>query len=91
LPLIGVTVGAVMFAMARVADRSVLGALSYAKYGVIPWLIWAAMISFMRHRAGEYHPPVGEVPLSPWRRRAAIAMLILFVSIATPVPFRPVL
>jgi len=91
LPLIGVTVGAVMFAMARVADRSVLGALSYAKYGVIPWVIWALLIGWMRHRSGEYHPPVDQVPLDPWRRRAAFAMLILFVSIATPVPFRPVL
>ena len=91
LPLIGVTVGAVMFAMARIADRSVLGALSYAKYGVIPWIVWAVLIGWMRRRSGEYHPPVGEVPLGPWRRRAAFAMLILFVSIATPVPFRPVL
>lgn len=91
LPLIGLTVGGVMFAMARVADRSVLGALSYAKYGAVPWVIWAVLIGWMRHRSGEYHPPVGDVPLDPARRRAAIAMLILFVSIATPVPFRPVL
>jgi hypothetical protein len=31
------------------------------------------------------------VPLDPARHRRAIAMLVLFCLIATPVPFRPVL
>lgn len=91
LPLIGVVVGAAMFAMALHAGRSIVGALDYAKDGFIPWVLWALLLGWMRRRAGEYHPPVGEAPLDPWRRRAAIAMLILFVSIATPVPFRQVL
>jgi membrane-associated protease RseP (regulator of RpoE activity) len=91
LPVIGVVGGAVMVIAARNAGKSWLGALSYAKAGVIPWLIWALLLGWMRRQAGEYHPPVGDTPLGPWRRRAALGMLILFLLIATPVPFRPVL
>jgi hypothetical protein len=45
----------------------------------------------MRWRGGEYHPPVSDVPLDPARRWRAIAVLVIFCLIATPVPFRPVL
>jgi membrane-associated protease RseP (regulator of RpoE activity) len=91
LPAIGVAMGLIMLAVALAAGRDTLGALRYAMYGVSPWLIWALLIGVMRRQAGEYHPPVGDVPLDPARRRRAIAMLVLFVLIATPVPFRPVL
>jgi len=91
LPCVGGVVGGVMFAMALSAGKDVLGALSYAKYGVLPWCIWALMLWWMRRQAGEYHPPVGDTPLDARRRRAAIAVLVIFCLIATPVPFRPVL
>jgi membrane-associated protease RseP (regulator of RpoE activity) len=91
LPVIGIVVGGVMVVAARNAGTSWLGALWYAKAGVIPWVIWTLLLGWMHHQAGEYHPPVGETPLGPWRRRAALGMLILFLMIATPVPFRPVL
>ncbi|HEU0033815.1 MAG TPA: site-2 protease family protein [Kofleriaceae bacterium] len=91
LPLVGVAVGSVMLAMALVAGRDVLGALRYASYGLIPWCIWALLLGWMRRQAGEYHPPVGDIPLDASRRRAAIGMLIVFCLIVTPVPFRPVL
>jgi membrane-associated protease RseP (regulator of RpoE activity) len=91
LPLVGFAVASVMFAVARDASRSVWSSIGYARHGLIPWLLWAAMLGWMRRQAGEYHPPVGETPLSRGRRRAAVGMLILFVLIATPVPFRPVL
>jgi len=84
-------VGSVMFAMAIAAGYDVLGALGYAKYGVIPWCIWAVLLWWMRSRAGEYHPPVGDRPLDRRRRIQAIALAVVFVLIATPVPFRPVL
>jgi membrane-associated protease RseP (regulator of RpoE activity) len=91
LPIFGLAVGAVMFALARDAGRGILGALSYAQSGALPWLVWTVMLTWMRWQAGEYHPPVGETPLDPSRRRYAIAMLVIFFLIATPVPFRPVL
>jgi membrane-associated protease RseP (regulator of RpoE activity) len=91
LPIIGGVVGAVMFFAARDAGKDVVDSLQYAKYGVIPWLVWALLLGWMRRNAGEYHPPVGEAPLDPVRRALAIGVLVLFALIWTPVPFRPVL
>lgn len=91
LPAIGLGTGLVMLALALDAGRPLAGAARYALYGVTPWMMWALLLGVMRRQAGEYHPPVGEDPLDPARRRRAIAMLVVFVLIATPVPFRPVL
>jgi membrane-associated protease RseP (regulator of RpoE activity) len=91
LPLIGITVGGVMFLFARHAGRDVVHALMYAQSGVVPWVVWSLMLGWMRRQAGEYHPPVGDTPLDPSRQRYAIAMLVIFCLIATPVPFRPAL
>ncbi len=91
LPVIAAGVFAVMTVVALRAGRDLLGALDYAKDGAIPWLIWTLLLGWMRRSAGEYHPPVGEQPLDPVRRALAIGMLIVFVLIATPVPFRDVL
>jgi membrane-associated protease RseP (regulator of RpoE activity) len=88
LPAVGLGVGTVMFVMAQSAGKDVAGALWYAKDGVIPWAIWALLLGVMRQRAGEYHPPVGEAPLDGRRRLGAILMLVIFVLIVTPVPFR---
>ena len=91
LPLVGVGVGGAMLAIALDAGASPLHALGYAAHGFLPWAVWAALLGWMRRSAGEYHPPVGDTPLDPRRRRAAIAMLVIFLLIATPVPFRPVI
>jgi membrane-associated protease RseP (regulator of RpoE activity) len=91
LPLVGLAVGTVMFAAALDAGYDTVDALAYAKYGVIPWGVWALVLAIMRRQAGEYHPPVGDAPLDPRRRLRAIAVLVVFLLIATPVPFRPVL
>jgi hypothetical protein len=80
-----------MFVLAREAGKDVVGSLGYASYGVIPWTVWALLLGWMRRSAGEYHPAVGDVPLDPMRRKLAFGVLVLFVLIATPVPFRPVL
>jgi membrane-associated protease RseP (regulator of RpoE activity) len=91
LPIIGLAAATAMFLIARDAGKDVVDSLSYAKYGAIPWFTWTLLLALMRRQAGEYHPPVGDVPLDPARRRRAIGMLIVFCLIATPVPFRPVL
>ena len=91
LPIFGLVVGGVMFGFARDAGYGILRALWYAHSGVLPWLVWTLLLGWMRRQAGEYHPPVGETPLDPSRRRCAIAMLVIFFLIATPVPFRPAL
>ncbi len=91
LPIIGFSVGSVMFVMARGAGKDVADSLSYASYGVIPWCMWSLLLGWMRRSAGEYHPAVDSTPLDPMRRRMAFGMLVVFMLIATPVPFRPVL
>ena len=74
------------------AGYDVVAALVYAKYGAIPWLVWTLMLAVIRAQRRRV-PPAG-------RRRAArsrcagssrSAMLVVFLLIATPVPFRPVL
>ena len=103
LAVFGLGVGGVMFTAAIRAGHPVwsvkaddghtlaLGAVSYSLNGALPWLVWTAMIGWMRWQTGEYHPPVGDTPLDPRRRRYAIALLLMFFLIATPVPFRPAL
>jgi membrane-associated protease RseP (regulator of RpoE activity) len=91
LPIVGAVVATVMFAMAREHGYGVVAALGYAKFGAIPWLVWTIMLGILRGRSGEYHPPVGDVPLDPMRRWLALGVLIVFLLIATPVPSRPML
>jgi membrane-associated protease RseP (regulator of RpoE activity) len=91
LPIIGITVGTVMFFHARAANQVWYDALSYAGNGLIPWMVWTILLGWMRRNAGEYHPAVGETPLDPARNKLSLLMLVIFILIATPVPFRPVL
>jgi membrane-associated protease RseP (regulator of RpoE activity) len=91
LPIIGIVIGAVMLVSARSSGHDWWESTSYAGSGLTPWMVWTLLLGLMRRNAGEYHPPVGEAPLDPRRKRYAIAMLVIFVLIATPVPFRPVL
>jgi membrane-associated protease RseP (regulator of RpoE activity) len=86
---VGLVAGGAMFRLAWRAGKSGTDAVVYAaQYGMLPWLVWAAMLLWMRRQAGEYHPPVGQTPLDPSRRRCALAMLVIFLLIATPVPIR---
>jgi membrane-associated protease RseP (regulator of RpoE activity) len=91
LPIFGIVVGGAMFAQAMTSGHDVTDSLSYAQSGVLPWLVWTLMIWWMRRQAGVYHPPVGDVALDRRRRAFALAMLVIFLLIATPVPFRPAL
>ncbi len=91
LPMIGLTVGSVMLVTARTAGRDWGEAIRYAGSGLIPWMVWTILLGWMRRNAGEYHPPVADRPLDPRRKWLALTMLVIFVLIATPVPFRPVL
>ena len=91
LPIAGIAIGAAMFALALRAGRDLAGALDYAKDGLIPYLVWTLLLAWMRRSSGEYHPAVSDTPLDPLRRKLAFGMLVVFVLIAMPVPFRQVL
>lgn len=89
MPVIGAALATFMFGRALLAGRDALAALEYASHGGLPWCTWSLLLLLMRRSAGEYHPAVEATPLSPGRRRLAIAVAVLFVLIFTPVPFRP--
>ncbi len=92
LPIIGLVVSGTMFTVAMTEGHDWVDALAYAKHGAIPWLMWTVLLAVMRRQGGgEYHPPVEDTPLDPKRRLRALGMLLVFLLIATPVPFRPVL
>ena len=91
LPIVGLVVATVMFIAARDHGYGVVAALSYAKFGAIPWVVWTIMLGVIRGRSGEYHPAVGDVPLDPLRKKLAFGVLIVFLLIATPVTLRPML
>jgi membrane-associated protease RseP (regulator of RpoE activity) len=91
LPVVGLVVGTSMFLAARSVGNSLLDAAEYAMNGALPWLVWTVLLAVLRRQSGEYHPPVGEEPLPRSRKLAAAGMLLVFLAIATPVPFRPAL
>jgi len=73
--------------------RASLGvALGLGLQAGFPWLLWGGMLQlFRRFSGGRYHPPVGDQPLSPRRRRLCVLMLVVFVLIFVPVPMRQVM
>jgi len=90
LPLVGAAVAIFLVVEARLAGAGWMHTARYAGFGALPWLIWAAMLVWMRRMGeGVYHPPVGSVPLTPGRRRLAVLVLILWILIFTPIPMRP--
>lgn len=50
----------------------------------VHWLVWAGVLAWMTRVAGKEHPPTGVEPLSPRRRRTAIATLALFLLLLMP-------
>jgi membrane-associated protease RseP (regulator of RpoE activity) len=91
LPLVGITFGSIMLVSARGDGHGWADSIRYASSGLTPWLVWTVLLGLMRRQAGQYHPPVDAMPLDGKRKAYAIGMLIVFLLIATPVPWRPVL
>jgi membrane-associated protease RseP (regulator of RpoE activity) len=53
------------------------------------WLVWFALLAGLRRLSGGMnHPPTEPGPLSPMRRRTAVACLVLFVLLFMPTPMR---
>jgi len=56
----------------------------------VHWLVWGALLLFMRHASGgQYHPPVEGPPLSRGRKWVCALVLVAFLLILTPIPLRP--
>jgi membrane-associated protease RseP (regulator of RpoE activity) len=88
MPIIGLAFGVLLLSSSVASGHSIVFSLLYAARGVMPWMVWALMLWWMRSRSEQYHPPTSNEPLDRRRQWMAVGMLILFISIFTPVPFR---
>jgi membrane-associated protease RseP (regulator of RpoE activity) len=88
MPIVGLVFGVMLFASAWFAGHRGWFAVGYALRGIMPWMVWAFMLWWMRRNADAYHPPTNNQPLDRPRQLAALALLVLFILIFTPVPFR---
>jgi len=92
LLVLGVGVAAALAGNALHLGYGTGTAVEQALSGGLPWMVWSLMILVMRWSGGGvYHPPVGEQPLSPGRRRLVLLTAVVFLLIFTPVPMRPFL
>ena len=80
----------VMLAVTHEARQGGLAdALATGVAAAAPWFVWTLMLGVMRRMSGgRWHPPVGEQPLSPRGRFVSKLVLVVFVLIFVPVPFR---
>jgi membrane-associated protease RseP (regulator of RpoE activity) len=84
-------VGAVvLLAVAHEARAAGLGgALAEGAAAAAPWFVWTIMLGIMRRMTGgRWHPPVGAEPLGARGRFVARLVLVVFVLIFVPIPFR---
>jgi len=89
---VAIVVGAGMLIIARTRGHDWTDSLLWALPGVTPWLTWALLLGLLKRAGdGSYHPPVGDGALSPGRRRLALAVLVVWLLIFTPVPMVPAL
>jgi membrane-associated protease RseP (regulator of RpoE activity) len=73
--------------LARLAPLRV--AVSWGWMAGLSWLVWWALLGLLKRLSGgNYHPPVGEEPLSRGRRWLCVMMIVLFFLILAPVPLR---
>jgi membrane-associated protease RseP (regulator of RpoE activity) len=76
----------------RLADRSSWAASGAAATQVaFPPIVWFGMLFLLpKMGGGRYHPPLEDgTPLSPSRRRLALATALIFLLIVMPWPSRP--
>ena len=69
----------------------VLAGQSHMPLGVaignsLTWLVWYGLLGLLGRTMGQDHPPVEPAPLTPLRRRVAVACLALFVLLFMPTP-----
>ncbi len=51
------------------------------------WLLWYAILAWMRRRSGMNHPPTDTGSLSPGRQAVAAVCLVLFLLLFMPTPW----
>jgi membrane-associated protease RseP (regulator of RpoE activity) len=67
-------------------------AYSIAAGAALPWLVWSLLVTILRRASGGMnHPPVDDKPLPPSRKLLFWLMVVVFVAVFMPVPFRTTL
>jgi membrane-associated protease RseP (regulator of RpoE activity) len=62
---------------------------SIAAGAALPWLVWSLLIGIVRRASGKAnHPPVDDKPLPASRKALFWLMVVVFVAVFMPVPFR---
>jgi membrane-associated protease RseP (regulator of RpoE activity) len=54
----------------------------------VVWFMWSLLSRAVMRLSGDRHPPTGDEPLSPARRRVAIFTLVCFLLLFMPLPIR---
>jgi membrane-associated protease RseP (regulator of RpoE activity) len=92
LPLGGIAVFAwVLHVMRAEAGPNLdpMIAATYAAGAALPWLMWSLLVSILRRASGgSNHPPVDDTPLPPSRKLLFWVMVVVFVGVFMPVPYR---
>jgi len=93
LPLGAIGVFAWVLHVARIEGGPALDqtlAYSIAAGAALPWLVWSLLVSILRRASGGMnHPPVDDdTPLPLSRKLLFWLMVVVFVGVFMPVPFR---
>lgn len=94
LPLVAVLVFAWALLLVRGETRGTLlwnlrDAAPIAAGAAFPWMVWWAMVAFVRRASGSAdHPPVEMRPLPPSRRALFWVVVAVFIAIVMPIPMR---
>ncbi len=54
----------------------------------VVWCMWSLLSRGVMRVSGDRHPPTGDEPLSPARRRVAVFTLVCFLLLFMPLPIR---
>jgi hypothetical protein len=58
----------------------------------LPWLVWYLLTTLLaRLSGGKNHPPVDDTPLPRSRKLLFWVMVVVFIAVFMPVPFRETL
>jgi membrane-associated protease RseP (regulator of RpoE activity) len=88
LPMLAVGAsGYAIYELAKKAPIAVAIALGWS--AGFSWIIWWLMLHLLKRLSGgQYHPPVGDEPLSRGRRGLCVLMIVVFFLILVPIPIR---
>lgn len=87
--LLPIGVGVMFYVMWDARRAGALNPWAHGFQASLNWFVWMLLLPLMRRATGGlWHPPIDDEPLSPACRNLARAMLIVFLLIFVPIPWR---